>query len=121
MPTPRLDDATIEFSFTPEELRMAKLLDPLKIAYLQTLYAQDFKTRASVKLPVAKELEMSYILECAELDGRMSAIQTLLDNHKLAMQEVIEAQGTEQSGVAKDTETGLAERASTLVNRIQTN
>lgn len=116
---PRLDDALIEYSFTEEEARMAQILDPLKIAYLQTKYAQYFKLRGSIKIPESKELNMAYILQCLELDGKLTMIQELLDGHKEALKSYNNAKQNDGIQV-NQTEQATAERAASQVHKIQT-
>lgn len=115
MPTPRIDDANIEFAFTQEEARMAQILDPLKIAWLQTKYAAYWKLKNSLKVPEDPILDRSYFLQLAEYDGKLSAIQELLDGHKTALAEynATKDQDVTQSGQAADT---TAQRASQLVH-----
>lgn len=85
MPSPRLDDATIEYSFSAEEAVSAQVLDPLKIAWIQTMYAQTWKQKNSIPLPEEMVLDRSFMLRIAELEGRMNAYQALLDGHRTAI------------------------------------
>lgn len=87
MPTPRLDDANIEYSFADQEILAAKILDPLKILWLQTKYAQKWKQKASMLVPESVELDRSYLMKICELDGQLNFIQELLDDHKNALTE----------------------------------
>ena len=85
MPQPRLDDATIEYTFSVEEATMAKVLDPLKIAWYQTRYAQLWKQKNSTPMPEESSLDRSFMLRMAEIEGKMNAIQEILDDHRNAM------------------------------------
>lgn len=87
MPAPRLDDANIEYSFTEEEMLAAKFLDPVKIMWLQTKYAQIWKQKASMILPEDGNLEKSYLMKLCEFEGQLNILQELLDEHKQALQE----------------------------------
>lgn len=87
MSAPRLDDANIEYSFADEELLAAKILDPLKILYYQTLYAQIWKQKASSLMPESMELDRSYLMKLCELEGQLNFIQRLMDDHKNAIKE----------------------------------
>lgn len=121
MPIPRLDDATIEFEFTKEEAIAGRSLDPNKIAWLQTKYAMLWKLRNSTPVPEDSAADRSYFLKIAEIDGRMSMIQELLDDHKAAMKEVAELSATGQVIVnSANPEAAVAQRAAQLVHRIQT-
>lgn len=105
MASPRLDDANIEFEFSPEEARAARLLDPLKIIWLQTKYAQYWKRKASELMPESGELDRSYIMKIAEVEGRLGLIQELLDDHKAALLEVSQvSQVLAEGAVAVDSQ-----------------
>lgn len=95
MAQPRLDDANIEYTFPPEEVLAAKILDPLKILWLHTKYAQYWKQRNSIPASEGPETDRSYFLKLAELDGKMSAIQELLMEHKEALGQFNETKVTE--------------------------
>jgi hypothetical protein len=90
MPVPRLDDANIEYSFSAEELHAARFLDPLKIMWLQTKYAQLWKQKASMLLPEDGNIDRSYLMKLCEIEGQLNGIQDLLDDHKKAMEEYAE-------------------------------
>lgn len=94
MAQPRLDDANIEYSFPPEEALAAKILDDLKILWYQTKYAQYWKMRANIPASEGPETDRSYFLQLAELDGRLSAIQEILNDHKNAISEFNTAKQT---------------------------
>lgn len=85
---PRLDDALLEYSFTAEELKMAQLLDPLKIAYYQTLYAKIWKTRNSIQLPGTPNLDREYMQQIIEIDGKLAMLQELMDGHKQVLIDI---------------------------------
>lgn len=116
MPTPRLDDANIEFSFAKEEEFAARILDPIKICWLQTKYAQIWKQKASAQVPDSLELQLPYIQQLCELDGKLGMIQELLDDHKIAMAEMngMKLQQNSEELMAA-TSDNVATRASQLV------
>lgn len=87
MPSPRLDDANIEYSFADSEILAAKILDPLKIMWYQTKYAQKWKQKASMLVPESTELDRSFLMKICELDGQLNFIQEVLDDHKNAIKE----------------------------------
>lgn len=87
MSSPRLDDANIEYTFADQEILAAKILDPLKILWYQTLYAQIWKQKASMLMPETMELDRSYIMKICELEGQLNFIQRLMDDHKTALKE----------------------------------
>lgn len=120
MPTPRIDDANIEFSFSEQEALMAQILDPLKIPWLQTKYAMYWKLKNTTPVPEDPALDRSYFVKIAEIEGRMNMIQELLDDHKTAM---LKLKNSDQSdpNTSNQTEAATAERASQLVHRIPTN
>lgn len=120
MAQPRLDDALIEYEFSVAESLSARILDSLRIAWLQTKYSQYFKMKASQLVPESVELDRSYIQKICELDGKMNAIQELLDDHKKALLEM--------QGLNKETSAGgevkidapvraIAHQASDLVHK----
>jgi hypothetical protein len=119
MPKPRLDDANIEFDFTQEETFVARSLDPIKIAWLQTKYSKYWKLRNSTPVPEDPILDRSYFSRVAEIDGKLGLIQELLDDHKEAMKEIAEIGGGVSQEAVK-TEEATAQRAANLVHRIQT-
>jgi hypothetical protein len=89
---PRLDDANIEYSFSEEEQHAARFLDPLKIMWFQTKYAQLWKQKASMLLPETGDIDRSYLMKLCEIEGQLNCIQDLLDDHKKAMKEYTEKQ-----------------------------
>lgn len=112
MPSPRLDDALLEYSFTQEEAYSAQILSPLQIMFFQTLYAKYFKVRGSMKLPEDLTLNREYTLSILELDGKLAMLQELMDNHKNALQQLSEV--TAMNGIQAPQD--LATRASKQVN-----
>lgn len=85
MATPNLTDANIEYVFADEESVAARILDPLKIQWLQTKYAQAWKQKASMMCPEKIEDDRSFLLKMAELDGRLNLIQELFNDHQEAL------------------------------------
>lgn len=118
MPAPRLDDANIEFTFSEEEGRAARILDPLKIMWFQTKYAAYWKMRNSIPVSESSDVDRSYFVKIAELDGRLGAIQEILDDHKNALKEFNEAKQVTQAGAeVKDQKMeSIAHRAGELVH-----
>lgn len=119
MPKPNLTDANIEFEFSQEESLVARTLDSNKIAWYQTKYAQYWKLKNSTPVPEDTNLDRSYFIRIAELEGRMNCLQELMDDHKNALRELNEMN---QGNVQADTKTddAAASRASQLVHRIPT-
>lgn len=119
MPKPNLTDANIEFEFSQEESLVARTLDSVKIAWLQTKYAQYWKLKNSTPVPEATELDRSYFIKIAEIEGRMNFIQELLDDHKTALRELNEMNKGNMQATSQ-TDEATAKRADQLVHRIQT-
>lgn len=88
MPIPKLEDNLVEYSFTVEEYKAARALNPLQIAYYHTLRAQLLKQKASELVPDSKELELSYIQRIVELDGKMNMLTELLGGHEAVLKEL---------------------------------
>ena len=82
---PRLDDANIEYQFSDLEKIAARFLDPVKIAWFQTKYAETWKIKASTPVPEDPIADRSYFLKMAELDGYLRALHDLIYVHKEAM------------------------------------
>jgi hypothetical protein len=117
--TPRLDDALIEFSFTPLEKVTARSLTPLQIQWFQTKYAELFKQRGSTKLPTGTQLDADFIKEVCELDGKLAMLEEIFSDHKAAMNELntsklAQVDMTTQTTQGVDT---IQERASSLVHQ----
>lgn len=81
MPTLRQDNALNEYNFTTQEVIAGDLLTLIQIQRLQTRFAQLLKEKASSILPGKIEDERAFILNIAELDGKMNMIQELFQNH----------------------------------------
>lgn len=120
MPKPNLTDANIEFEFTDDEAIVAKMLDPVKIAWYQTKYARIWKLRSTIPVPQDPLGDRAYFVEIAELDGRLGAIQDLMDDHKAAVAAMNARNEVNTSNSVSKTQEATAERASKLVNRIPT-
>lgn len=119
MPSPRLDDANIEFTFAPEEILAAKFLDPLKIQWLQTLYAQTWKQKAATPAPENPADDRMYFLRMAELDGKMAMLQQLMDDHKEALKSFNEAKLSvtrEAGGAGASDMQAIAHSAASMVH-----
>jgi hypothetical protein len=118
--TPRLDDATIEYQFADIERIAARFLDPVKIAWFQTKYAEAWKIRASTPVPEEAALDRSYFLKIAEYDGFLRCIQEILDDHRKAIMELNERKAAGENIQFQTTDQTLAERAAAQVHKIQT-
>lgn len=116
MPVPRLDDAVIEFSFNTDELINARILDPLKIAWYQTLYSRIWKQKSSIQVPESLELTLPYVQQICELEGRLGMIQQILDDHNAAMKEFNERK-LQDPNLTESTVESTARRAANLVNK----
>lgn len=115
MPQPNLTDATIEYLFAPPEIIAAKQLDPLKIMWIQTKYAQLWKARNSQTPPIeSKDYEL-YFRAIAELDGKMMQCQEFLDEHMEVAKVINEAKAVKAESEKREAE-DLAKRASKQVN-----
>lgn len=117
MATPNLTDALIEFTFTPEELIGARILDANKQAYYRTLYAKLFKQRGSILIPSGKELEGDYIKQCCEIDGKLAMLQELMDGHTEALNEFNKRK--QEAEVLNQDPTDVAKRAAQQVHEIK--
>jgi K+/H+ antiporter YhaU regulatory subunit KhtT len=116
VPSPKLEDNLLEYTFSTEEYRAARLLNPMQIALLQTKRAQLLKLKASEPIPEDISLNRSYITRICEIDGKMAQIQEMFDDHQAAMHELSNPNKTNAS-VAEQIIDTVAERASQLVNR----
>ncbi len=115
-PQPNLTDATIEYLFAPQEVIAAKQLDPLKIMWIQTKYAQLWKARNSQTPPLdPKDYEL-YFRAIAELDGKMMQLQEFLDEHMEVTKVVNEAKAVRAESEKREAE-DLAKRASKQVDK----
>lgn len=117
---PRLDDATIEYQFSDIEKITARILDPVKIAWIQTKYAETWKGRNSTPAPEDPANDRSYFLKIAELDGYMRALQELLNDHKDAIAELNARKLAGENIDIGTSDQSVGERASQLVHRIPT-
>lgn len=115
MPIPKLDDNLLEYSFSNEEYKVARALNPLQIALLHTKRAQFIKLRASIPIPEDINLNRSYITQCCEIDGKIAFIQELLDEHTAVIKELSDPNKSE---IDPDRSVdNIASRASKLVNQ----
>lgn len=115
----RPDSIFQEFVFSEQEELLAKTLTSLQIAWLQTKYTKVFKEKGSTLVPEEAGLDRSFLLKLGELDGKMSIIQELFDDHKAAMARNKELKAT--SGVSANVVEmqNLASRAADLVHKPQ--
>ena len=113
---PRLDDALIEFSFSDEELLTAQVLDSLKIGYYQTLYAQLWKERNSIKAPENPSEDRTYFLQIAELDGQMATFQRLIQGHKTAI-DALNKKKLQDEALKQNVQGNTEQQAAKLVHK----
>jgi len=112
----RLDSIFQEFIFSPQELIQARTLSPLQIQYLSTRYAELMKEKNSKLIPPTTNLDREYILEIAEIEGKLNFIQELFEGHKQALEHLKNIE--DAAGVINAADiSNAAERASQLVNQ----
>lgn len=113
MPAPRLDSALMEYLFSAEESRAARILDQMKILWIQTKYARLMKEKASLLIPKKMDMDnRDFIAEVAEIDGKLNMLQELLTEHQQAISEASQPQTVAASG-----EENLAARAAAYVHK----
>jgi hypothetical protein len=112
----RPDDILQEYMFSEQEELLVKTLTPLQIAWLQTKYARIFKEKASTLVPEEAGLDRSYLLKLGELDGKLSLIQELFEDHKNAISKSKTLKNTENASAGTIENEKLATRAAQLVN-----
>lgn len=113
----RPDSIFQEFTFTEHEEIAAKTLTPLQIAWLQTKYTRVFKEKATTIVPETTDLDRSYCLRLGCLEGELTILQEIFDDHKAAISKKKELNATEGVGAGTVELTNLATRASELVNK----
>ena len=112
----RPDSIFQEFTFSEQEELLVKTLTPLQIAWFQTKYTRIFKEKASTIVPEDSGIDRSYLLKLGELEGKMSILQEIFEDHKNAISKNKELNTTKT--IANDLETqNLATRASQLVHQ----
>src|SRR5712691_261259 len=113
----RPDNILQEFTFSEQEELLVKTLSPLQIAWFQSKYTRIFKEKASTIVPEESSLDRSYLLKLGEMEGKLSILQEIFDDHKNAISRNKELNAIE--GVsAKTTEIAtLSTHASQLVNQ----
>ena len=116
MPIPKLDEAIVEYTFAQTEKISARVLDPLKLTWIQTKHAKAVKEKALILMPEDITLSLSYVQKIAELEGRINAFLEILRDHYTALKELNEVKlaGDE---VTDTSEESTAKRAAQLVNR----
>lgn len=120
MASPKLNDALIEYEFSNVEQLTAQILDPLKIIWLQTKYAQLMKLKASELMPEAAGLDRSYIMKLAEIEGKLNMIQELLDEHKQAINSLNELKQNHTQNGGTTAEEPVKEIAHAAGSRVHT-
>lgn len=83
------------YTFSPAEEKIAKTLNMLQIQMLHTKRATLLLQKAAMPCPESVELDRSYLLQRAELDGKINLIQELFDDHTAAEKQQINAEATE--------------------------
>lgn len=120
MATPRLDSSLTEYTFTPEELKQAQLLNPLQTMYLQTKYALYFKQKASSQIPTTNLDDREYLLAMGKLDGKLELLEELFMECKGAREALANPEPVGPEGVAASVKeiAVVAERAANLVHKV---
>lgn len=116
MPVPKLDDNLLEYSFSKEEYRAARVLTQLQIYLLHTKRAQLMKIKAAELIPDDPALTRPYITRMCEIDGKMAQIQEMLDDHTAALNELNDP-GKNEQGVAEQIVDSVEQRANDLVHK----
>lgn len=116
MPTPKLEDSLVEYSFTQEEYKAARFLNPLQISFLHTLKARLIKQKAFEILP-GKELDYEYVKNSCVLEGRIEMIQELLDYHQDVIKEASDPTKHDDPNKVSELVDTTAARAAHLVNQ----
>jgi len=121
MPILRPDSIFSEFAFTEEEKINARILNILQIAWLQTRYCELFKEKGSTIVPESTELDRSFLLRIAEIEGKLNMIQEIFESHKSAMSELSIFKQQEQpiTPVSVATIDTISTRASQQVHKQQ--
>lgn len=118
MPNLRIDNALNEFEFTVQEALAARTLSPLQAKWYQTKYAQIFKEKASKIIPEDTGFDRAFLLAIGELEGKLTMLTELFNDHVAAMADLSDPSKTELLKVdgnpVVDT---TATRASNLVNQ----
>lgn len=115
MPTPNLSDNLLEFTFTTEEYRAARFLNPMQVAFLHTIRAQKMKLRATTPVPNSSDLDRAYLADQIQLQGEIDMLTELLDHHAAAIKEL-----SNPNKINEDPDkvmSGLDQRAAELVHR----
>jgi len=113
----RPDSIFQEFTFTEQEEIAVKTLTPLQIAWLQTKYTAIFKIKATTIIPEESGLDRSYLLRLGALEGELTMLQELFDDHKAAISKNKELNATSDIGTNTVELANLATRASKLVDK----
>lgn len=113
---PNIQDILLEWTFSPQEAHLAQQLDEIKVRWIATKYAKLFKKRATLEMPVTPEEQRLYFLEIARIDGRLDVYQELMDEHKVATNEINAAKEA-AARAARDKDSDLALRASQQVHK----
>jgi hypothetical protein len=113
---PNIQDILLEWTFSPQEAHIAAQLDEIKLRWIATKYAKLFKKKAALEMPITPDEQRSYFLELARIDGRLDVYQELLDEHKVATNEINAAKAAAERA-AKDRDSDLATRASQQVHK----
>lgn len=88
MPQLRPDSIFQEWIFTAEEDLQSRILPPLLVMRLNTIYCEITKELAGILPPDRSELDRAYLMHRAELGGQLTLITTLFQDHKAAAQSL---------------------------------
>lgn len=118
MATLRPDNMSMEYSFTPAETMLAKSFDPLKVMWLQTMYAQILKAKSTEQVPESSLDDRLYLLQMGKYEGQLMLIQALLDGAVEASKATIEVNSStnEIPGTMEEIKS-LSDRASSQVHQ----
>lgn len=119
MAFPKLDDIAIEFEFSQSENIAARTLNEVQIMWFRTQYARTLKLKASALIPEDQVNDRSFLLKIAELDGKLTMIQEILEAHKQAQLDlqVLSVKQAVDPNAGNKSADDLGTRASALVNK----
>lgn len=85
MPQPNLNSSTMEWMFTEQEALQAKVLPELTVLWLRTKYARMLAQQILMGPPKEVELDRGYLMERAELSGKLALITEIIQEHAEAV------------------------------------
>lgn len=118
MPQRKLDSLFTEYLFTEQEAVAANVLTELQLAKLQTRLAELILQKATMLIPGDAGVDRAYICEIAEIEGKISMIQELFNNHQDALTKINDPNRKDVNiSTAQEQFIGsVADRAAQLVN-----